>query len=129
MDEHFVETAPVWTIGGLVTEMPFAKNGCRIPCGLEYLCQCRSVQCEALAFENRMSDTIAELVSAGHKGAASGGASGTDVKIDKSNPLPVQSVYTGRLEDWVTVTGHIAVTLVVGKDKDDVRSTSCDRFA
>jgi hypothetical protein len=44
------------------------------------------------------------------------------MEVAEAYALVVQPVKVWRLEDRITVTGEVAVALVVGQQKDDVRS-------
>ena len=46
------------------------------------------------------------------------------MEIRQSHALCIQLVYVGRLDDGVTVTAEIAITLVVGHDEYDVRASA-----
>src|SRR5437016_2651433 len=121
MDEHLVKPALVRAVGRFVPKMPFAKNAGSIARRLEHLRKRCDLEGETFPFEDGMSDTVLELVPACEKGATGRRTGGADVIVSKADAFVVQTVDVGCSEDWVSVTGHVAIALVVCENEDDVR--------
>ena len=120
VDEDLVEAAGAGLIGGFVAEMPFPKNAGGVTGGFQDLSEGGGVESEALAFEDGVGDAVFEFVTAGEERGASGRASGADVEIGEAHALSAESVEVGRLEDGISVSGKIAVALIVGDDEENV---------
>ncbi len=67
-----------------------------------------------------MGDPVAKLVHAGQEGCPGRRAGGTDVKIVKAHALGAKSVCVGRLEVGMPVSVDVSVSLVIGKNENDV---------
>ena len=78
------------------------------------------VESQPFAFEDGVGDAGTELVPAGEQCGAGRGAGGADVKIGEAHALVVQPIEVGRFEDGISVTGEIAVTLIIREDEDDI---------
>ena len=99
---------------GLVAKVPFAEDAGGVPSRPEYLGKGSGRERQALAFEDGMGDAIAEFVTAGHQCRARGRARWTDVEVGESNALAVKPVQVRCPQNGISVTGQIAITLVVG---------------
>ncbi len=44
------------------------------------------------------------------------------MKIEEANPFVVQPIQIRRLQDWIAVARKITITLIVGQQKDDIRT-------
>src|SRR5262245_20386787 len=80
MDEHFFKTPATRPILRFVAQMPFPENAGVITGAMEDLGQGGGFARETFSFENRMSNAVFELVSAGHQGATRRRAGRADVK-------------------------------------------------
>ena len=128
MDEDFVKTALVRSIGPFIPQMPFAENTCGITGRFEHLRDRRGLQHQSLSFENSMSNPIPELVSAGHERASSRRTGWANVKIGKAHAFVMQSIDVWGLEDRMPVTGHVSVALVVGQNENNVWPSTNNRL-
>jgi hypothetical protein len=67
-----------------------------------------------------VGDPVAKLMHAGHERCPGRRAGGTDVKIVKAHALGTKSVGVGRLEVGMSVSVDVSVSLVIGKNENNV---------
>lgn len=92
-----------------VAQVPLAEVPGRVPGVLEdvgHRGQFLSGQRPAHAHER---GTVVDRVAPSHELAAGGSAHGPNVKIGESDALRIQLVHAGRLEDWISVGGKVAI--------------------
>jgi len=65
-------------------------------------------------------DASAVAVASGEEARSGGGAGGADVIVGEVDAFTVKLIEVGSLDDVVSVATEVAVSLVVGDDKDDV---------
>src|SRR5665213_4505658 len=92
MNEDLRQSSPFRLIRGLVPQMPFPKEPRPIPRRSQYLSDRRCRESKPFAFENRMSDSILELMPTRYQGTSSRRASRTDMKIGETQTLTTKLV-------------------------------------
>ncbi len=122
VDEHLVETAAAGLAGVLVAQVPLAEDAGGVAGAFEGLGQGEGLQAHPLAFVDGVGDAGAELVPAGHDGAAGRRAGRADVEVLETEGLVVEAVQIRRADHGIAVTAEVTVALVVGEDQDDVGS-------
>ena len=78
-----------------------------------------------LAWGTGVSDTVTELVHAGHEGCAGRGAGWAHVEVVKADTFIMQAVELWSLQERVPVPAKVAVALVIGKNEDNVGLNFC----
>ena len=66
-----------------------------------------------VAARRNIAGPVVQGIQTGHQLAARWSAYGSRVKVGEAHTLPVQSIEVGRFENRVSVTGEIAVTLII----------------
>jgi hypothetical protein len=121
VNEHLVKSAFVGPVIGLVTKVPFAEDAGRVTGRLQNLGESRSLEGQALAFQDGVGDAVAEFVTAGHQRRARRRAGRADVEVGEANALIVKAVEVRCLQNRITVTGQVAITLVIRQEKNNIR--------
>ena len=121
MDEHFVKAAVSGLVRFGVAQVPLPENAGGVARALQRLGERGGLQAHALAFENGVGDAGLELMPARHYGRPRGGTGWAGVKIGEADAFVVETIQIGGLDDWVAVSGDVAVALIVGQDEHDVR--------
>ena len=122
MNEHLLKSASIGAVVRLVSKMPFAENARGVASGLKDLSQSSGLEGKSFPFENRVRDTVFELMSAGKERAARGRAGWADVKISEAHPFIVQAIDIRSIKHGMPVTGHVPITLVIRENKYNVRA-------
>ena len=128
VNERLVEATSIRAIFGFVAQMPLAEDAGRVAYRLEHLRQRRRRERHAFSLENRMRDSALELVPAGHQRRARRGASRADMKVGEAHALGVEPIKIRCLQNRVPMSGNVAIALIVGNQKHDVRLAPGERI-
>ena len=115
-------------MGKVVAEVPLAEDAGRVTSALEHLREGRRLECEPLAFKDRVRDPVLELVPPGQQRGPGRRTRRTDVEVGEPHPLRVKSVEVRRLQGRVAVSRDVTVPLIVGQHEHDVRLLARERF-
>ena len=121
VDEDAVEAPLARLVGVFVAQVPLAEDAICVAGRLEKLRQRRGREGQPFAFVDRVGDTGAKFVPAGHERRPGGRAGGARVKLREPNALRMQSVEVRRADDGIAMGRDVAVALVIGHHVDDVR--------
>src|SRR4030095_14245779 len=120
MDVKFLEAAPIGPVASLVAQVPFAKNARAITALLQDLRKSDGLGRQPFALINGMGHTILEFMPASQKSRPRWCTGWTHMKTCEANRLFPESIDPRRADDWIAMTGKIAVTHVIGHHDDDV---------
>lgn len=77
---------------GFIAEVPFAKDPGGVAGGFEHLGDCRRVEREALAFEDRVGHAVFEFVPTGHERRAGRRTGGADHEIGEADRFGMEPI-------------------------------------
>jgi hypothetical protein len=123
MNEHFVEPTPVRLILRLVAEVPFAKDTGRVAGALQHLRNRSGIGRQSFPFEDRVRDSIPELMPSRHQRGPRRCAGWTHLEISEAHALAVERIEMRRLENGIPMASEVAVSLVIGEDENDIRAS------
>jgi hypothetical protein len=112
----------------VIAQVPFADESGAIAGGFQELRQDDGVLVQMLSWLAGVRDPISELMHTRHERRASRRARRTHVELLEAHALIVQRIQVRRLEQWVPMSPHIAVALIVSQDEDDVRFLGGNRI-
>ena len=105
-----------------VAEVPLPEETCRVSVLGEDLGHRANVPPHEVAAGRHHPGLVPERVEASHQLSPGRRAYGSDMKVREPDALVMELIHAGCLEDGITVSRHVAVPLVIGKDDDDVRA-------
>ena len=126
VNKDLFESAAIRLVRLLVSQMPFAKDPCRISGSSQHLCHRHRIERQSLPFENGVRYPIEELVAPCHQRRAGRGAGGRNKKIGERTTLSLQAIQVGGLQNRIAVCGYIPVPLIIREHHDDVRLVLVD---
>ena len=118
--EDVVETLVLRAVRVVIAQVPFAEHAGAVAGRLEHLGHRDFVGAHQRAAHDRVPHAGASGVAARHQRTTAGRAGGVDVEVGEPNALAVELVHVGRLDHRVSVSGQVAVALVVGNHQDNV---------
>src|SRR3712207_4452540 len=92
VNEHFVKAPARWPAVGLIAKMPFAKDAGGVACRLEHVGEGDRGWRQSFSFERRVRDAATELMPAGEKRGARGGASGAHMEVGEAHALSMKLI-------------------------------------
>ena len=118
--ENFVKPLILRPTGEIVAEMPFAEAAGAVSALGEYFCNRDFIGMHDRTAHDRVPDTGAAGIPAGHQRGTCWRTCRIDVKIRQPHGVRVQTVHRGRFDLFVAEAGDVAVPLIVGKYYYDV---------
>ena len=120
MNEDPVEAALPRLVVVFVTQVPLAENAAGIAGRLQKLWQCRGREGQPFAFVDRVGDTGAEFVTAGHERRTRRRTGRARVKLSQPHALLVEPIEVRRADHRIAMGLDVAVALIVGHHVNDV---------
>lgn len=121
MDEDFFKTSAVRSIRFFVPKMPLAKNSGRVTGVLQDLCKRNRTERHSFSLENRVCDSIQELMPTGHQRGSGRCTGWRDKELGQRPAFTFQSVEVRSSKGWIPMRRQVTITLIVGQHDDDVR--------